>query len=164
MFRILAILMLVLGGSASLQAEELEVTADDEILMQQCIETVRDVLNSGENANMRDCIGAASRVCMEEPGGQSTIGMSECTMRENMWWDNHLNVLYQDLKSMLTEEQFVKLRDAQRNWIKYRDTKCDFEFEFWIEGTIRSIFYTSCVLDMTANRAIDLSEYMEWFE
>jgi uncharacterized protein YecT (DUF1311 family) len=140
------------------------MTAEDEILMQQCIETVNDMQRDGDQSvSMRECIGAASRVCMETNEGQTTIGMANCTMRENQWWDNYLNFLYSDLKGMLSDEQFAALRTAQRNWITYRDTKCDFEYEFWKEGTIRSIFYTSCILDTTAIRAIDLAGYMDWF-
>ena len=153
---------LLLAGISVVSAQEL--TADDEINMQQCIETVHTYQREGENVSMRECIGAASRICMEAPEGQTTIGMAECTMRENKWWDNYLNFLYQDLKNMLSEEQFTALRDAQRKWIDYRDAKCGFEYEFWKDGTIRSTFYTSCVLDTTASRAIDLSGYMDWFQ
>jgi len=150
----------LLATASSVVAQE--VTTDDEIQMQQCIETVHDIQSSGENVSLRECIGAASRVCMDQPGGSSTVGMSECTMRENAWWDQYLNFLYQDLKDSLTTEQFTKLRDAQRAWIKFRDTDCDFNYEYWKEGTIRSTFYTSCVLDKTATRAIELSGYMDW--
>lgn len=162
MKQVLLATTIVVAGLSTVNAQEL--TADDEINMQQCIEAVHSYQRDGENISMRECIGAASRVCMEAPEGQTTIGMAECTMRENKWWDNYLNFLYQDLKGMLTEEQFTALRDAQRKWIAYRDAKCDFEYEFWKEGTIRSTFYTSCVLETTASRAIDLSEYMDWFQ
>lgn len=139
-----------------------EFTSDDEIQMQQCIETVHDIQSSGDDVSLRECIGAASRVCMELPGGSSTVGMAECTMRENAWWDSYLNFLYQDLKANLSTEQFSKLRDAQRAWISFRDTDCDFNYEYWKEGTIRSTFFTSCVLDKTATRAIALAGYLDW--
>lgn len=140
-----------------------EMTSEDEILMQQCIETVHDIQRDGDqNVSMRECIGAASRVCMEAPEGQTTIGMADCTMRENQWWDNYLNMLYSDLKASLTEEQFTALRTAQRNWITYRDTKCDFEYTYWQEGTIRTTIYTGCILDTTATRAIELAGYVDW--
>lgn len=159
-------LILPLAAIAALSMTNLghaqEFTTEDEINMQQCIETVHQYQADGENISMRECIGAASRVCMDEPGGSSTVGMSECTMRENAWWDQHLNFLYQDLKDNLTSEQFTKLRDAQRAWIKFRDADCDFNYEYWKEGTIRSTFYTSCVLDKTASRAIELEGYLEW--
>jgi len=139
-----------------------DMTVEDEIQMQQCIETVHDLQSDGENVSLKECIGAASRVCMDEPGGQTTIGMTECTMRENAWWDQYLNFLYQDLKANLTSERFSKLRDAQRAWIAFRDEDCGFSYEYWKEGTIRSNIYSGCVLDKTANRALDLAEYLDW--
>lgn len=155
-------LVAILAVSGASAANAQEFTTEDEVQLQQCIETVHDIQSSGDEISLRECIGAASRVCMEAPGGDTTVGMMECTLRENAWWDNYLNFLYQDLKANLTTDQFTSLRDAQRAWITYRDAKCGFEYEYWKEGTIRSTFHSSCLLDATATRAIDLGGYLDW--
>jgi len=159
--KLLIAIGLVLSICAS-NALAQDMTVEDEINMQQCVETVHDIQRSGDVASLRDCIGAASRMCQEEPNGYSTIGMSNCAMRETQWWDNYLNFLYQELKTSLTSDQFTKLRDAQRIWIKYRDATCAFSYEYWKEGTISGPIHAGCIQDTTANRAVDLSEYLSW--
>ena len=154
----IALAILMITGASQAQ----EITTEDEIQMQQCIETVHDIQCSGEDVSLSECIGAASRVCMDAPGGMTTVGMTSCTMRENAWWDQYLNFLYQDLKDTRTKEEFALLRDAQRAWITFRDSDCSFTYEVWKEGTIRSNMYASCVLDKTANRAIELAQYVDW--
>ncbi|MGJ8529576.1 lysozyme inhibitor LprI family protein [Maritalea sp.] len=151
-----------LAISSMTAANAQEFTPDDEAQLQQCVETVHEIQRAGEEISMRECIGAASRVCMEAPGGDTTVGIMQCTLRENAWWDSYLNFLYQDLKANLSTEQFASLRNAQRAWITYRDAKCGFEYEYWKEGTIRTTFHSSCLLDATATRAIDLAGYLDW--
>ncbi len=159
-FRLPLIAILALSSFSLANAQDF--TSEDEMQMQQCVETVHEIQSSGEEISLRECIGAASRICMEAPGGQTTIGMAQCTVQENAWWDTYLNFLYQDLKANLTTDQFKSLRDAQRAWITYRDAKCGFEYEYWKEGTIRSTIHSGCILNTTATRAIDLAGYLDW--
>lgn len=111
---------------------------------------------------LQDCIGAASGPCMESPDGGTTMGMVDCLARETAWWDQLLNANYGTLRSDMEGEAFTALRDAQRAWIAFRDAECAFRYTFWREGTIRSLFYGSCRLDLTARRAIDLEDVANW--
>lgn len=138
--------------------------ADAEAL-QQCHEAVTAGLDDGgqDTAAYQQCIGVASDACQQEgPDSQTTMGMANCAARETAWWDEQLNSYYDALRDSLTADQFAALRTAQRNWLAYRDAACDFEYEYWKEGTIRSIFYTSCIMDKTAKRAIELGGYLDW--
>lgn len=112
-----------------------------------------------------NCIGTVSEACQQESmANQSTQGMSNCAYRETLWWDRKLNDYYKTLQQNLEPAQFELLRDAQRKWIDWRDASCGFEYGFWEEGTIRSIFYSSCQLQMTAQRMIDLQTILGWLD
>ncbi len=155
---------LTLACLAPAAGQEIAYTSDDETALQQCIEAVNDT-NSGDaptdTASMRDCIGSASGLCQEAPGGSSTIGMVECNQREQAWWDMQLNSNYADLQSSLEPAVFDTLKSAQRAWLKYRDAKCAFVDALWSGGTIRQVMSSSCLMDATASRAIELGEALE---
>jgi uncharacterized protein YecT (DUF1311 family) len=157
---LLAALMTIAGLSPAL-AQDPAYTSDDEIALQQCIEAVNDTNSSGDpadSASLRDCIGAASGLCQEAPGGSSTLGMVACDQREQAWWDMTLNSNYAELQSSLEPDVFDSLKLAQRAWLKYRDAKCAFVGELWAGGTIASVMVSSCMMDATATRAIELGE------
>lgn len=139
---------------------------DDVIMLQSCLETVRDINNdpeAGERASANECIGIVSDACqMEASENQSTAGMVMCGSREISWWDELLNSHYISLKDALGAEEFDKLRTAQRAWLAYRDAQCEFDHFYWRDGTIRSLFSVSCQLNMTAERALALGDILEW--
>jgi uncharacterized protein YecT (DUF1311 family) len=154
------IYMAVLASPAV--AQDNQFTTADEIEMQNCWEAVTDLNLQGEEHTLQECIGAASNVCMEEEeGGMTTMGMASCIMRENSWWDSILNINYQNLKQVLEPNQFEDLRDAQRKWIAYRDASCAFHYNYWGNGTMRSTAFAGCMLDTTAQRAVELSGILD---
>jgi uncharacterized protein YecT (DUF1311 family) len=152
---------LTLACLAPAMAQEPSYTSDDETTLQQCIETVNDINgddDATDSAKMSDCIGTASNLCQEAPGGSSTMGMVECNQREQAWWDEYLNSNYDSLQSSLEPAVFDTLKTAQRAWLKYRDAKCAFVDALWQGGTIRQVMSSSCMMDATATRAIELGE------
>ena len=123
----------------------------------------------------RACIGKAAENCMEtSEGGYTTLGMSMCAAAETDGWDAVLNAEYTRTmdwsRAMDAEDQthfpeFAKreetLRAAQRAWIAFRDAECGYAYAQWGAGSMRHIAGTSCMLDMTATRAIELFEMRE---
>ena len=107
------------------------------------------------------CIGLVSQPCLEIPGNQTTVGMTDCVMRETTAWDGILNDDYQQLMRSLDPEQKKALRDAQRAWIAYRDKTCGFYFEL-IRGSIAQNLSAGCLAEETAGRVADLKIYLEW--
>ena len=130
---------------------------------------------AGDFAEQRQCIGVMSDACMEQQdGGQSTQGMAGCMYGEAEAWDRLLNQEYQltmawarDLdrdEAELFPEYAVRaktLRDAQRAWIPFRDAECAFDYSIWGSGSLRQIYGSSCILQMTADRAIELHSKRE---
>jgi uncharacterized protein YecT (DUF1311 family) len=150
----IAVFMLV-ALPATAQDTTTFTTADAD-LMTACLADLSD-----PSSKQTDCIGAASNVCMDtEEGGYSTIGMVQCTARETDWWDSRLNTSYTKLGETLDADLFTTLQQAQRTWIAYRDQSCGFEYDFWGNGSMRSIAHASCMLDETARRAETLWRYL----
>lgn len=117
-----------------------------------CFETA---FRDGADAS---CVSVASSVCMEQPGGYSTQGMSACTSAETDVWDSYLNREYKARMATITADQKTALRDAQRAWIAFRDADCGLQYQMFIDGSIRSNIFTGCMLDMTARRALALRD------
>lgn len=156
-----AILALSLGLMAGPAFSEADPAAVAEIA--QCLG------NAAEVAFERACIGDQSDRCMQEPDGQTTVGMMFCMGDEADAWDVLLNAEYQaaraTAKSMDENEtanlkEFAvradELRAAQRAWIAFRDANCRAAYGIYGSGSMRQISGAQCRLRMTAERTIEL--------
>lgn len=115
------------------------------------------------------CLGAAANACQLLDGGGTTLGITECIIAEKVAWDDLLNTNYQALRDLFRgqeaigqdlsgEELNLRLRDAQRAWIAFRDADCSFRYDMYRGGTIRNIVGANCSLVMTAQRALELRD------
>nr|WP_223998518.1 lysozyme inhibitor LprI family protein [Aureimonas sp. SA4125] len=96
------------------------------------------------------------------------MGVDECLGQEQAAWDVLLNENYLSATAAAKEqdaslvEQSIEpgaaksLVKAQRAWITFRDAECDRRFELYKDGTIRTNIASSCLLMLTATRALDL--------
>lgn len=158
----LSYLVFVAVSPATAQGDDpFAITANDEAQMQQCFEAVRDLRTSGDKADQRDCIGVISDPCLDVAGNQTTLGMVGCIMREHHWWDARLNNVYGDLRIVLSGKTKSELRDIQRIWIRYKDAKCGFGQTFFEGGSMAKPIAADCLLRSTAERAIDLSQWID---
>ncbi|TDF78998.1 lysozyme inhibitor LprI family protein [Pseudomonas sp. H9] len=96
--------------------------------------------------------------CMQ--AAQTTLDMNNCNGAEIEQQDARLNTAYKKAMAALESAQQAQLRDAQRSWIKYRDTNCKLYFSL-TGGTIDQLNGAGCVLDMTKARADELSALAE---
>lgn len=98
--------------------------------------------------------------CMEAAGGV-TSAMLECIDKETQVQDARLNRAYRLAQQTLGAAQQSPLRDAQRQWIKYRDANCAL-YGRLTGGSIDRLNGASCVLEMTRERAEDLQGLVEF--
>jgi len=159
--KIACMVMAVTGVTAAWADDPFTMTEGDEIQMQKCHEAVRDMRASGEEASLNDCIGTIATPCLDREENQTTVGMVGCTSRELQWWDGQLNILYGTLRGNLSSEGSEALRDIQRAWIKYKDAKCAFPRIFFEGGTMAQPIAADCVMRMTAERAIEIGEWLD---
>ena len=117
------------------------------------------------DAGYPDCLGQASNKCQDQPGGSTTIGIAQCVGAEKDVWDAILNEEYGRTRQLFLnnggEDLARSLRDAQRAWIAFRDAECALRYQRLIDGSIRTIAHASCLLQMTASRAVVLREMAE---
>lgn len=100
--------------------------------------------------------------CLDSKGNYTTQGMIECVIKATDSWDKELNKNYKTLLGLLTEEQKEKLKESQRQWIKFRDSELEFSSSFYnqLGGTIWIPIAARTRLDLTKQRAQELLDYI----
>lgn len=122
-----------------------------------------------DQAAKHACIGKGSRACMDAPDGQTTVGMGMCLRAETADWDARLNEAYGLAMKDATEGDASVaeydsaaepvapiLRQAQRNWIGYRDQSCIYESKRFYGGSAGGPAAGQCMLELTAAQALRL--------
>lgn len=101
--------------------------------------------------------------CMEKD--YSTAGMVNCTYAARQKWDEDLNKYYKLLQKKLNPEQKIKLRDAQRAWIKFRDAEFENINSFYgeLDGTMWFNISATDRMVIVKQRALDLKVYYNMF-
>lgn len=85
----------------------------------------------------------------------ATVDMVDCMTAETKRQDAGLNAAYKELQAELNAGRKKQLLEAQRAWIKFRDTNCDFYYDPE-GGSLARLAANDCILTMTANRAQEL--------
>ncbi len=100
--------------------------------------------------------------CLSYSENQTTIGMTQCVVRAIEKWDKELNTKYQLLLNLLTDEQKVKLRNAQRQWLAFRDKEIEFSNQLYtdMQGTMWGIVAAQTKLELTRQRTLELTKYI----
>lgn len=116
--------------------------------------------HSGLAERRAECVGQFAEACMTyREGGQTTVGMMQCSMEEAEAWDAQLNTAYQTLRDHYQgQSAYTAIQEAQRAWISFRDTDCAYMASIYEGGSIATVIHSGCVLDKTAHRALDLME------
>ena len=97
---------------------------------------------------------------MDQSGGV-TVKMLNAQSTAYESWDKLLNREYKELMTILSPEEKVRLRDAQRAWISFRDAETEF---WWSEsisdgGTLQPIIVFGYGIDLLKERVCQLSTY-----
>lgn len=75
--------------------------------------------------------------------------------------DASLNAVFGKLIAQLDEAGKMKLRMAEKAWIKYRDAQAAFEGSLYEGGSIRPLIEGNCLLAITRNRTKELQEVLD---
>lgn len=87
----------------------------------------------------------------------------ECRSQQAEAAERKLNQVYQQLRAKLASQQRQKLTQAQLNWIKFRDTTCEYERDE-VEGRISTEVanaYLYCSIKLTEQRIADLQSSLD---
>jgi uncharacterized protein YecT (DUF1311 family) len=93
--------------------------------------------------------------CLDKAAGV-TPAMIDCISAELKRQDVLLNQNYRKLMASLSAGRKKTLQEAQRAWIKFRDTNCDFYYDP-DGGSAARVDANECLLNATADRANELA-------
>ena len=82
--------------------------------------------------------------------GITQYDMNMCAGREFEKTDKVMNQRYAQLMKRLDPEDQIKLRQAQKAWISYRQRICEFEASGL--GTVRSTIFAGCLTFITEHQ------------
>lgn len=86
----------------------------------------------------------------------TTIGMNNAKNQELTQWDNELNKIYRMLREKLPEDEFIILRDEERQWIVDRDEKANAAAAKYEGGTLAGLEYLRVQVNTTKERTYEL--------
>jgi uncharacterized protein YecT (DUF1311 family) len=94
----------------------------------------------------------------------TTAGMCNCTLEAKNAWDRELNKYYKLLLSKLSEDGKIKLQEAQRQWILFRDKEAAFGSIYYFKEKQGTMFYIMAAdkqMQTVKSRARELQTYYE---
>jgi uncharacterized protein YecT (DUF1311 family) len=108
-----------------------------------------------------DPIDTALTQCLDQPDGQSTMGMIACADQAYESWDKELNAAYATLLDGMEKDSATALKDSQRKWIAYRDAEFAFQGGAWTEdlGTAMRVTLALARSDIVRARVLVLRSY-----
>ena len=96
--------------------------------------------------------------CMDQ--AVSTFDILECTQQELEKQDARLNAAYKKLRAAESENQKKSLLEAQRAWIKFRDTWGNYLYDPE-GGTMARVAAATWNLEATVDQAIRLEQSLQ---
>ncbi|MBU0726764.1 MAG: DUF1311 domain-containing protein [Alphaproteobacteria bacterium] len=89
--------------------------------------------------------------------------MNACAAAAYETADKELNVFYFQIQQRLAgdTEALIRLRDAQRAWIGFRDAECAFESSGVAGGSVYPMILSSCRARLTDSRVEDFRYYLD---
>lgn len=77
--------------------------------------------------------------------------------------DLRLNEIYKKVKAKIADDpqSTQELIEAEKAWIKFRDSECRFAANRYRGGTIAPSIYSSCAKNLTTERIRQLEDYLK---
>lgn len=72
--------------------------------------------------------------------------------------DAELNKVYKQLMLILDKDEKPLLIQAEKDWVKFRDSHCKFEASQYEGGSIQPLIYSSCLEELTKKRIAELKQ------
>lgn len=91
-----------------------------------------------------------------------TTALDNCFGRTYKAADNQLNLLYKQIRQVLTPDEQQQLLEAQRLWLQLRDATCKAESDLYKGGDAESPAYSACLEEETRQRTADLKTIYGW--
>ena len=106
-------------------------------------------------------IDKALEACTDK--NPSTGGESDCIEKAGEMWDQELNRAYNKLSGKLSPEGKQALKEAQVEWIKYRDAEFKLINTIYSsrQGTMYAPMHASARTEVVKKRALEIQSYLD---
>ena len=95
---------------------------------------------------------------------QTQIELDYCADRDYQAEDKKLNTLYRTIMSKYDAKSQTLLKSAEKNWIAYRDSECEFETASSEGGSIQPMEDSICLANKTRARIKELQSQRDCAE
>ncbi|MEM8778287.1 MAG: lysozyme inhibitor LprI family protein, partial [Cyanobacteria bacterium P01_G01_bin.49] len=92
---------------------------------------------------------------------QTQTQMNICAAQEFARVDAELNQRYQELLPKLSQQRKDQLIKAQKAWIAFKETSCEFEASQVAGGSMEPLVRANCLTEQTTRRTADLQRYLQ---
>ncbi|WP_230953170.1 lysozyme inhibitor LprI family protein [Burkholderia stagnalis] len=108
-----------------------------------------------------DPIEAQANACLAAPAGQTTSGMIACSHQAYVAYDKRMNEVYQRVMRSADPQTRELIRQAQRQWLAYRDAQHKADNGPWRadRGSIASVDIEALNVDAIRARIQELDYY-----
>ncbi len=92
----------------------------------------------------------------------TNAGMANCTYEARVLWDKEMNKYYDLLMKIFNKDEQMKLREAQRAWLKFRDAEfANIKEIYEGQGTMFIVIQAADRLEIVKQRAEALRVYYQ---
>jgi uncharacterized protein YecT (DUF1311 family) len=70
--------------------------------------------------------------------------------------DDQLNKVYKQLMVIVDKNEKPLLIQAEKDWVKFRDSHCKFETSQYEGGSIQPLIYSTCLEELTKKRIAEI--------
>jgi uncharacterized protein YecT (DUF1311 family) len=89
---------------------------------------------------------------------QTQLEMNQTAQINYKKADKELNKVYALLMKSLDKTEAQLLKTAQKNWIRFRDSHCQFDSHPYEGGSMQPLVYATCLEEITKKRIAELKE------
>ena len=93
----------------------------------------------------------------------TTAGTVDCISKAEDKWDKEMNRVYAELMKRLSPDARAKLKEAQVQWLKFRDSEFQLQGEIYskLEGTMYIPMSADSQMQVVKKRALELKAYLD---
>jgi uncharacterized protein YecT (DUF1311 family) len=108
-------------------------------------------------------LGMSASAFAEDCPDQSQQGLNQCADAAYKKADAELNTVYKEITRRLKGDAATAklLTNAQKAWIEFRDSECEFANSENVGGSIYPMVYAGCLERLTKTRASQLRAYLK---
>ncbi len=88
------------------------------------------------------------------------LDMNICASQAFKRSDALLNQAYKQKLAQLNVDQQKKFKAAQRSWIAFRDSDCDFQSSGVEGGSVQPMIYSGCLQQKTEQRTKEINAFL----